>query len=337
MIYHHSVPFHLESGQVLPELHIAYEDFGTPDATKTIWICHALTANADPTDWWAGWVGANKLIDTTQYRVVCANIIGSCYGSTYALSTNPETGRRYGYDFPLLTTRDMAAAHQLLANHLHIKNIDLLMGGSLGGQQAVEWAILAPQRIQNLVLIATNARHSAWGIGFNEAQRMAIATDPTWNNPHIAPEREVAQKGLAAARAMALLSYRNYQAYQIRQTDPDENRIDNHRVISYQHYQGEKLIKRFDAFAYWTLSKAMDSHNVGRNRGGIAHALSSICAKTLTVGISSDILFPPSELQFMAQHIPHAQYVEIDSDYGHDGFLLEYEQLEKAFQGFIDL
>ncbi|WP_051203946.1 homoserine O-acetyltransferase family protein [Hugenholtzia roseola] len=343
MRYLHTSPLLLESGAILPQIEIEYQTFGNPNAAKVIWICHALTANADPTDWWSGWIGEGKFFDTdpekSPYFIVCANILGSCYGSTYALSPNPVTGKVYGYDFPLLTTRDMAAAHCLLRQHLQIEQIYLLMGGSLGGQQAMEWAILEPKTIENLVLIATNARHSPWGIAFNEAQRMAIQADQTWQNPTQNPQNfdpndpalfRIGAKGLAAARAIALISYRNAQAYNQTQKETENDLLEGFKAVSYQQYQGEKLVRRFDAFAYWTLSKAMDSHNVGRNRQTVAQALTQIEARTLCIGISSDLLFPPAEVQFLAQNIRKAQYVEINSDFGHDGFLLEYEQLEAA-------
>ena len=194
-----------------------------------------------------------------------------------------------------------------MAKHLQINCIELICGGSLGGQQAMEWAITEPEFIKKLFVIATNARHSAWGIAFNEAQRMAI---------------DAGEKGLEAARAIAMLSYRNYDMYNNTQTDND-GRADNFSAASYQRYQGEKLKKRFDAGSYIVLSKAMDSHNVGRGRESIGHALKSIKAKTLVTGILSDILFPLAEQQFLAQHIPGAVYTEIDSRYGHDGFLIE--------------
>jgi homoserine O-acetyltransferase len=344
MRYLYDAPFLLESGAVLPQIEIEYQTFGNPNAEKIVWICHALTANADPTDWWSGWIGAGKFFDTREkspYFIVCANILGSCYGSTYALSPNPTTGKVYGYDFPLITTRDMAAAHALLRQHLQVEQIHLLIGGSLGGQQAMEWAILEPKRVRNLVLIATSARHSPWGIAFNEAQRLAIQADSTWQNPVQKPQDfapndpalfRIGAKGLAAARAIALLSYRNAQAYNQTQKETENDLLEGFKAASYQQYQGEKLVRRFDAFAYWTLSKAMDSHNVGRKRGSLVQALAQIEAQTYCIGISSDLLFPPAEVQFLAQNIRKAQYVEIHSDFGHDGFLLEYAQLEAALQ-----
>jgi homoserine O-acetyltransferase len=206
--------------------------------------------------------------------------------------------------------------HQLLAKHLQLQSIQLLCGGSLGGQQAMEWAIIQPDYIKQLFVIATNARHSAWGIAFNEAQRMAI---------------KAGNEGLEAARAIAMLSYRNYTMYENTQTDND-NRIDDFSAASYQRYQGLKLKKRFDANSYYTLSKAMDSHHVGRTRGSVQNALSMIKAKTLAIGIRSDLLFPVQEQQLLAQFIPGAVYHEIDSPYGHDGFLIETGQITEIIR-----
>jgi homoserine O-acetyltransferase len=213
----------------------------------------------------------------------------------------------------------MVVAHKLLADHLGIRQIQLLIGGSQGGQQCLEWAILEPGRIRQMALLATNARHSAWGIAYNEAQRMAIEADPEWGIP--GPDR--AQQGLAAARAIAMLSYRSYETYVQAQTDPGNNLPQRPLAASYQRYQGDKLVKRFNAYAYWYLSQAMDNHNVGRGRPSIEAALSQVQANTLVIGISSDGLFPVREQRFIAEHIPGATFVEIASIYGHDGFLVE--------------
>jgi len=320
--------FVLESGKILPELQIAFHTYGNLNSKKNnvIWVTHALTANSDVFDWWKGLFGTNCLFNPKEYFIVCANIIGSHYGSTGPLSINPDTGNPYYHNFPEITIRDMVNAHILLRNHLGIDQIKFLIGGSLGGQQALEWAITENDIIENLIVIATNAQHSPWGIAFNEAQRLAIKADKTWlNNSH-----DAGLEGLKAARAIALLSYRNSKIYNITQKEETNNLPKIFKAASYQNYQGEKLVKRFNAFSYWYLSKAMDTHNVGRNREGVVQALKRIKANTLVIGILSDILFPIEEQKFLAENIPNANYAEIDSLYGHDGFLIETEKLTKT-------
>jgi homoserine O-acetyltransferase len=319
----------LENGGQLARPNITYHSYGSPDK-PVVWVCHALTANADVFDWWAGLFGPQEVFNPSDYYIVCANVLASCYGSCGPLSENPDTGSPYFHSFPIVTIRDMVAAHEALRQHLGIEKIHLLLGGSLGGQQAMEWAIQQPERVENLALIATNARHSAWGIAFNESQRMAIEADITWRRRH----PKAGDAGMRAARATALLSYRHYDTYAAFQTDP-EPQLQDFKAASYQQYQGEKLSRRFNAFSYYRLSQAMDAHHVGRGRGSVEAALGSIKARTLVVGISSDVLFPTSEQRFLAAHIPGARYAEISSEYGHDGFLVEVEHLSRLLPDFL--
>ena len=332
-IYKYKKPFKLESGKQLPELQIGFNTYGTLNKNKdnVVWICHALTANSDVFDWWKGFVGENDYFNPKEHFIVCANIIGSPYGSTHPLSINPVTGQPFYLAFPQLTVRDLVRSHQLLAEHLGIKNVDILIGGSLGGQQCVEWAIMAPYFIKNLVLIATNAKHSPWGVAFNESQRMAITSDRTFyaNSP------DGGQKGLKTARSIALLSYRNYKTYSVTQQEEKDSLVDGYKASSYQNYQGNKLVNRFNAYSYWYLSKTMDSHNVGRGRHGVEKALSLIRARTLVIGIKSDVLFPIEEQQYLFQHIPKSVFAELDSFYGHDGFLIETGALTNILTSFF--
>lgn len=332
-IFHYTKPFVLESGSVLPAFQVGYTTVGKLNEAQdnVIWICHALTANTDVVDWWAGVVGKDCAFDPDKHFIICANMLGSCYGSTNALSINPETASPYYHTFPTLTNRDMVRAFEALREHLGIKRIAWACGGSMGGQHVIEWSILKPDVFENLFLIATNAQHSAWGIAFNESQRMAIQADTTW----LSDSPEAGRQGMGAARAMALLSYRNYAVYKRTQSELSSENFDNFRAISYQHHQAEKLQKRFNAFSYWTLSKAMDSQNVGRGKKSLEDALAYIQAKAYIIAISSDILFPPSEQQFLADHIPHANYYEIDSDLGHDGFLVEVGKINEILKPHI--
>ncbi len=324
-----SSTFILERGDTLPQPTLAYHTFGDP-SKPVVWVCHALTANSDVFDWWSGLFGPNDLFNPRDYYIVCANILGSCYGTEGPLSIQPGTNTPYYHQFPIVTVRDMAMAHEALRKHLNIQKIHLLIGGSLGGQQAQEWVIDQPNLVENLVLIATNARHSAWGIAFNESQRMAIAADTSWQQSF----EKAGDAGMRAARAMALLSYRHYDAYRQTQTDPAPL-FDHYLAASYQQYQGEKLSRRFNAFSYYRLSQAMDSHHIGRNRGSLESVLKGIQARTFSISISSDMLFPPVEQQFLAAHIPNARYAEISSDFGHDGFLVETDKLSALLADFL--
>ncbi|WP_262918395.1 homoserine O-acetyltransferase [Telluribacter sp. SYSU D00476] len=331
-VFKYPYTYSLELGRELHGFELNYTTYGTrnEDDSNVVWVCHALTGSANAAEWWDGLIGEGKYFDPARHFIVCANVLGSAYGSTGALSVNPDTQEPYYHEFPVVTVRDIVGALDLLRQELEIRRIGVCIGGSLGGQQALEWAIQAPEVFDELILIASNAVHSPWGVAFNESQRMAIENDPTWKdrNP------EAGAHGMKVARSIALLSYRNYDTYNFTQARDNPDQTDDFRASSYQRYQGDKFMKRFNAFSYWTLTKVMDSHNVGRNRGGIVHALGMVKARTLVLGIKSDILFPVAEQQFQARHIPDAVYQEIDSLYGHDGFLIEYKQLSQVIKAW---
>jgi len=214
----------------------------------------------------------------------------------------------------------MVKAHILLREYLGIDKISLVMGGSMGGYQAMEWAVMEKDVIQNLFLLATSATESAWGIATHTAQRLAIEADGTWKDE----SPNAAKNGLKAARAIGMLTYRNYGIMVEQQTDTDTEKLDNYKASSYINYQGNKLIQRFNAYSYWYLTKSMDSHHMARHRGGkLEPVLQSIQQKTLLIGISSDILCPLIEQHFLAKNLPNATLIEIDSSYGHDGFMVE--------------
>ncbi|MBK7695874.1 MAG: homoserine O-acetyltransferase [Saprospiraceae bacterium] len=318
-LYRHEKPFVTESGTILHDLQIAYHTYGklNKDQSNVVWVCHALTANSDVADWWNVVFGKNKLLDPEKYFIVCANNLGSCYGTQFKQTDSGN--QSLSFNKIKLTTRDLVNAHHLLYAHLKLNKIFLIIGGSQGGQQAMEWAIKVPSSIEHMVLLACNAKHSAWGVAFNEAQRMAI---------------DAGENGLKAARAIAMLSYRNYQMYH--RTLDEQKEPDYHGTISYQQYQGEKLAKRFTTDSYYILSSVMDSHDVGRGRAGIENSLSLIIAKTLVIGISTDILFPISEQKFLASHIPNAKLKIISSPFGHDGFLTEGKKINKIVKSFLN-
>lgn len=312
-LFKYKESFELECGEIVDSLTIAYHTYGQMNAERSnvIWVCHALTASSDVADWWPGTVEEDGLLDPSKYFVVCANCLGSCYGTTTG------GGGAVRQDF---TIRDMARAHSLLADHLGIDYVAHLIGGSTGGAQAMEWAYSEQSRIAKLSLIATTARTSAWVIAASESQRMAIAAaaDPA--------------RGLSAARTIAMLQYRGREAYVMTQTDEDESKVRDFRVASYQRYQGEKLMRRFDAESYLSLLNSLDSHNIGRGRGGVVEALGAIEIPTTVIAISTDILFPPCEVRAIADALPHALYHQIDSPFGHDGFLIETPTITKLLK-----
>lgn len=323
----------LQAGDILNGIEIAYSTYGKLNEAKdnVVWVCHALSGNSEVHDWWAGIFGEGKVLDPSKSFIVCANVLGSCYGTTGPFHPSTESAKK-GVHFPLITIKDMVTAHQLLAEELDIDSIQLLIGPSLGGQQAVEWAVDEPTRIRRLVLVATNAQHSPWGIAFNESQRMTLWADETFRSN----TENGGKFGLKAARSIAMLSYRSYEGYGITQREDFNEKSNQFKASSYQQYQGDKFVKRFDAFSYWSLSQSMDSHNVGRNRGGVIDALSKIQAKTLVLGIESDLLFPIQEQEFLAKNIDNSYLKKIKSHFGHDGFLTENELVNQLIVDFIE-
>lgn len=334
--YSHDRPFRLESGVELPRLEIAYNTYGTmnPDRSNVVWVCHALTANSDVADWWPHTVETGCFLDPAKWFVVCANILGSHYGTTGPLSVNPATGTPYYGDFPDFTIRDMVAVHRILADALGIGRIHALVGSSVGGFQAVEWAVDEPERFDKLVLIATAPVATPWAIAIDETQRMAIEADPTYGERH----PDAAMAGLAAARAIGLLTYRGGEGYNLTQRETEPGKLlprAAHRPCSYQQYQGLKLCRRYNAYSYVKILDAFDTHDVGRSRGGLEKALSRISAQTMTVGITTDMIFPPAEMRHLAAAIPGAAYEELASDFGHDGFLVEHQRLNDILTKFL--
>ena len=332
-VYHYPHPFTTEGGFTFPSLDIAYDTYGEMNEAKSnvIWVCHALTANSDVADWWPHTVEEGCFLDPAKYFTVCANFLGSHYGTTGPHSINPATGEKWYSDFPLITVRDMVRVHQLLAEHLGIKRVKLLIGSSIGGFQCLEWAVMQPDFAQKAAFIATTPRTLAWASGFNESQRMAIRLDPTWGQ-----ERDDAGiDGMAVARSIALISYRGGSAYNATQQEADEDCLFADRAGSYQRYQGKKLSDRFDAYSYYYLSDSVNSNNAGRGRGGVEKALGSIKADCTVIGIDSDRLFPVCEQKLLASCIPGAKYHELTSKFGHDGFLLENDQLTAIIEPLL--
>jgi homoserine O-acetyltransferase len=325
-------PFKTETGTIFPAIDIAYDTWGKLNATadNVIWVCHALTANSDVESWWPGMVGNGLLFDPQKYFIVCANILGSCYGTTGPASVNPETCKPWLRDFPLITFRDLVNVHEILRNHLEIRKIHSIIGSSIGGYQALEYSIMFPELIQRLILLASGAKQTPWALAFSESMRLAMEADHTF----IANDPDGGKKGMKAARSIALLSYRTVAAYNQTQKEDDDEKLTSFKASSYQAYQGEKLVKRFNPYSYWCLTCLSDTHNIGRGRGGVINALEKIKAEIMCVGIKSDLLFPTEEQKLIAANAKNAEYVEIDSFYGHDGFLIETKIVTDVIRKF---
>jgi len=353
--------FQLESGESLPSVTVAYETYGklNEKGTNVILICHALTGDAHVSDytyknnglasnsnqnkqkgWWDELIDTGKAFDPEKYFVICSNILGGCYGTTGPTSINPSTGKIYGAGFPIVTVRDIVNLQYKLLTAIGVNKIQAIAGGSLGGMQVLEWAIMYPEFVEKIIPIATAARHSAWCIVLNETARKAIMDDPIWKNVDydIQP-----RSGLSTARMIAMISYRSFESFnkkfgrEIKNNDKLTNsKLDlNFQIENYLHYQGNKLVDRFDANTYITISKAMDLHDVSRGRSSLAETLGSIKAKALCIGINSYILYPPSEQKEIASLIPNSRYYEIDSIHGHDAFLIEFDQLNRLIKNWM--
>ena len=333
-IFIYKEKFGFEAGGEIEELRVAYHSSSEKyEGQKVVWICHALTADSNPEEWWPELVGGGKMFDTQKYFVVCGNMLGSCYGSSGPSSIDPKTGKPYFLNFPKVTVRDIAKSLNMLREYIGIEKIDLLVGVSIGGFQALEYSIMYPEVIKKAVFIATLSRVTPWLTAFEESQRMALEADSTFR---ACVNLDGGKEGLKCARSIALLSYRNEDGYNIRQWEDSDDVIFADKAASYQRYQGLKLAKRFDAYSYWYLSYSVDSDNVGRGRGGEDKGLAMIKAESTVIGIDSDLIFPALGVREMASKISGAEYFEIKSEFGHDGFLLESEQLIKIITPILE-
>ncbi|PNK04985.1 homoserine O-acetyltransferase [Cylindrospermopsis raciborskii S07] len=335
--YHLHKPYALEKGEVLQKVQLAYRTWGklNSEGDNGILICHALTGSADADTWWKDLLGANKALDTNKYFIVCSNVLGSCYGTTGSMSINPHTGFAYGATFPEITIRDMVHLQAHLVAYLGIKSLALVIGGSLGGMQVLEWALQYPHIVRAIAPMATSGRHSAWCIGLSEAQRQAIYADPNWQGGNYTLEKAPKQ-GLAIARMIAMSSYRSWQSFSERFARNWDEETGQFVIAKYLKYHGQRLIERFDANTYITLTKAMDNHDITQG-GNYELTLQSIKQPTMIIAISSDILYPPREQEEIANLIPNSQLVYLKSIYGHDAFLTDSIEVNKLVINFLHL
>jgi homoserine O-acetyltransferase len=326
--------FTLENGPTLRDVPVAYQTWGTLNAagTNAVLVCHALTGDTDVEEWWDGLLGPGHALDPTEDFVVCLNVPGSPYGSVSPLTENPKTGARYGADFPAFTTRDTVRLHRRALEHLGVRRVACAVGGSMGGMHVLEWAFETTGDgrpfVRSLVPIAVGGRHTAWQIGWSEAQRQAISADPKWRDGQY-PLDDPPDDGLATARMMAMVSYRSQPSFEGRfgrdvMAEQDDS---PYAVESYLRHHGQKLVGRFDANCYVALTRQMDTHDVARDRGDYASVLSSIEQPTLVVGIDSDVLYPLSEQHELAESLPRATLEVLESPHGHDSFLIEVDAL----------
>lgn len=351
-------PLALDCGRTLKGVNIRYETVGTlaPDRSNAILITHALSGDAhvcgrhtpeDPKPgWWDELVGPGKAIDTNRYFVICSNVLGSCAGSTGPRSVNPDTGNPYNLDFPVITIRDMVRAQRYLIDYLGIEKLLSVVGGSMGGMQAMEWAINYPDRLDSAVSIATTSQLSPQSIAFDWVGREAIKYDPNWNNGNYSADH-VPDRGLAAARMLAHITYLSDESMSLKfgrdLQDADSYSFDFHRdfaVESYLEHQGRRFVERFDANSYFYITRAMDYFDLAARAGGdLAKAFSTATAAFLVVSFSSDWLFPTVEsrkiVNALLKNRLNVSFCEIKSAYGHDAFLLEADVLGPMLRDFL--
>lgn len=328
-------PFVTEGGKTVPEPTIAYRCWGKLNKARNnaVIVFHALTGNTKADDWFGGLFGPGKPLDPRQQFIICPNVLGSCYGTTGPTSPNPESGNPYRADFPEVTIRDIVRLQQQLADELGITGIEMLVGGSMGGMQALEWSIM-DDRPQSAILVGMGKAHRAWAIGISHTQRQAIYNDPHWENGYYEEEQQP-DRGLALARRIAMISYRSDTDYEQKFGRLHQQDKEQFQVESYLDYQGQKLVERFDAVSYVRLTQAMDSHDVGRNRSTYEEVLGKVRIPVLVMGIDSDLLYPVEEQHELARLLLNGRYRKITSPHGHDAFLIEFEQMNKIIKPFL--
>jgi homoserine O-acetyltransferase len=337
--------FILDCGGFLTNPTVRYRSYGAlnEDRTNCMVVCHALTGNAALDSWWGDMLGPGRVFDTTKFFVICCNVLGSCYGTTGPTSINPANGEVYGANFPEVTVRDTVRLHMsAVRDGLKIDHVACVIGGSLGGMQALEWALCGGSYVGCVLTMCCGAEHTPWQIGISEVQRQAIYADPKWRGGDYMKYRDPPFAGLSVARQCAMITYRSHKAYldkfgreEIADEIAGNGQVRYFEVERYLRYQGEKFQKRFDPLSYIAVTRMMDTHDVGRGRGGVQSALSKIKQPVLIIAVDSDILYPPCEQELLHRLIPNSEKHVIRSDNGHDGFLLDQEIIEKISMSFI--
>jgi homoserine O-acetyltransferase len=352
-------PLVMDAGVALAPWQIAYQTYGRLDAQKSnaVLLCHALTgdqhvANVHPVTgkpgWWETMVGPGRTFDTDRFFVICANVIGGCMGTTGPASTNPATGRPYALDFPVVTIRDMVRAQAALVDRLGIESLFCVAGGSMGGMQVLQWAADYPERVFSALPIAAAARHSAQNIAFHEVGRQAVMADPNWRRGRYLEEGTRPAKGLAVARMGAHITYLSEMALHRKfgrnlqdRSAPTFSFDADFQIESYLRYQGLSFVERFDANSYLYVTRAMDYFDLAAEHGGIlANAFRGTRTRFCVISFTSDWLFPTADSRAIVHALNAAAaavgFVEVESDKGHDAFLLDEPALFAAAQGFID-
>ena len=328
-------PLLTELGDTIPSPTVSYRTWGELNRQRNngVLVLHALTGNTEADEWFGGLFGTGKTIDPERHFVICPNVLGSCYGTTGPTSLHPETGEPYRMDFPEITIRDMVRLHQRLLDKLGVAGLEVAIGGSMGGMQALELTIMDP-RPRSAVLLGMGKSHSPWAIGISHTQRKAIYNDPKWKSGRYDSENPPAD-GLALARMIAMNSYRSPADFHTKFARRLQGDTAQFQVESYLNYQGKKIVDRFDACSYVRLTQAMDSHDVARNRGSYEEILGGVRKPVLVVGIDSDMLYPTAEQEELAALLPEGSYAEIRSRYGHDAFLIEFDQINELARPFL--
>jgi homoserine O-acetyltransferase len=351
-------PLCLDSGVTLAPVTLAYETYGRLNGAcnNAVLICHALSGDAhvagvhpgkDNPGWWDDFVGPGRPIDTDRHFVVCSNVIGGCSGSTGPGSTNPASGRAYGLDFPMVTTADMVRAQHALVDYLGIRRLASVIGGSVGGMQALQWTLDYPERVESAVIIAATTRLSAQNIAFNAVSRQAIMTDPDFHDGNYAAHGVAPHRGLAVARMMAHITYLSEEGLQDKfgRNLQDRERFSygfdrDFAVESYLHYQGSKFVQRFDANAYLYLTKAMDYYDPFPDAATAARLLAPVESDYLVCSFSSDWRFHSSRsmelVETLLRHHKHVSFQEFLSTHGHDSFLLDVPAYKATLKAFLD-